>query len=341
MAYAAGTVSDYNDFLTKLIAFASGTDATTWSGWTSGGVVPSGQVWTVLANSIPASGNLTTQGIAYLQGQGSEAGDNIIVGFRTYSNAPDFVFGAEIRGYTEYDATLTWDTMPGVSPSCWAAFAGVSFQAWFWVNGRRILATARVGGLYDITFMVGFFLPYGTHSQYPYPLLISGSMVDNTQPYTRADLDHSCIPDPGGFNGVYFRWIDGTWQGICHYGGAAPNLGYRSTQGNAFALYPHVDQSPSDGAEYGGQQLYGEMQLIQNWSIGGAQFSAVEVNAYPLLPIVINSSNQLPGQLDGIYYVPGNGLNPGDTLTIGGVIYDVFHNCWRSNAFNFYCMPRV
>lgn len=346
MAYAYGSVSDYNDFLTKMMEFASGTDASTW-GWTTGGAVPSGEQWTILSNTIPASGipaadfSVVASGspyAAYLQGPGSESGDNITVGIQTYQNRSNFVFGFAMQGYTEYDSTLTWATMPGVSPPVYTALAGVAFNAWFWVSGRRIMATARIGGLYDITFYLGFFLPYGTHSQYPYPLFISGSVENQSYNYTQADYGQSCIPDPGCFYGAYFRFVDGSWQPISQWN--TNNPAGRS-QNTTYGLYPLMDTVPTAGFEYNNQAAYAEFNLIEEWGVSGMQFSPLEVNAYPLFPIVLNSATQLPGQLENIFYVPGNGLNPGDTITIDGTVYDVFHNCWRSTQNAFYCIPRI
>ena len=336
MAYAFGTVTDNNDFLTKLMQFASGTDASGWSGWTTGGAVPSSETWTVLSNTIPAGGsNLTVSGTAYLEGPGSESGDNIVVGLRTYSNNSNFIFGVELRGYTAYDNTLNFDTMPGVSPSVFVAMAGVSMQAWFWVNGRRIMACLRIGGIYDVLFHLGFFLPYGTHNQYPYPLLISGSVANASYNYTEADLGNSSLPDPNWGNACYFRWIDGTWKAINHFN----TSGYQMV--TEYGLYPLRDTVPSDGNDYNGAVVYSEDSLIQNWQVTGTQFSPLEINAYVLFPVVLNSSVQLPGQIDGLYYVPGNGLAPGDTIEIGGTTYDVFHNTWRSTQNAFYTIPRI
>jgi hypothetical protein len=335
MAWAFGTCSDYNDFLTKIIDYASGSNPSGFSGsWTSSGVVPSGQQWTVQSNSIPSSGSLITVGTAYLVGPGSTSGDNVTVGLQTYNNAGAAIYGVQLAAYTEYDSSLGFTTMPGASPISYVTLSGSSFTGYIYVNGRRIMAVARIGGLYDVVFHLGFFLQYGTHSQYPYPMLVAGTVPNPNYPVSEADYGNSGLPDPGYAGGTAFRWIDGSWQNISHYNQQLPI----SRSNSAFVLYPMRDLSNTDSAEtYIG---YCEVNLFGNWSVGGVQLSSLEISDYCLFPVVLHSGTQMVGQIDGMYQVNGNGLSPGDTITSGGVTYDVFHQTWRSSPDCYYCIAR-
>ncbi len=360
MAYAYGPVSHMHDFLTKLIQFASGT-AASWSGWTSGGAVPSGQQWTVLTNNIPTSAPVSTGTttypvsasatpgdsqsgvngqcgyVAYLEGPGSSAGDDIIVGIQTYQNSSG-AYGFASCGCTEYNAALNWGTMLGASPNVYTALSAGNFSAWFWVSGRRIMACARIAGT-DVCFYLGFFLPYRTHNQYPYPLLVSGTVADQTRLPTENSYYQSGIPDPGSFLGVYFRWIDGSWQPIQQY-----STYQQRYQVTTFGLYPFMDTTGGQGFDEinDAASYWSEYNLFENFSTTGPQLTNNEVNAYSLFPVIINSPTQLPGQLENFFVVAGTGLNAGDTITdASSQIYDVFHNCWRTEANAFYCIPRI
>ena len=94
MAYAIGTATDFMDFLRKIRDFADGSlNPATHGDFTAGATVPAPDRWTVLtpgsASSIveiPASG-FATDGELYMMGPGSDVDDEIICGFRTYSNA--------------------------------------------------------------------------------------------------------------------------------------------------------------------------------------------------------------------------------------------------------------
>ena len=291
MAYAYGTVTDYKDFFTKLLAYAAGGSVP--GGWT-GGTVSGGEVWTV-HGSINAS--LTVVDTVFLVGQGSEAGDNITIGLQTYNTPASSIYGVQIQGYTVYDSSLGWNAMPGASPIVDVALSGSSFDAWFYVNGRRIMAVARTGGIYDICFYMGFMLPYCTHAQYPYPLLISGSVDSTAVPVTQNDLHQSCIPDPVD---CYFYWIDGTWQNASHYAGGA-------TVYNSYGLYPMKDVTTYDGGEMNtdssvnGQNYsyYSEVAMFQAYASGVCQFGTSEIGMYPAFPTVLSGATKLQGQIDG------------------------------------------
>lgn len=345
MAWAQATATDWIDMLRLLKAYATGTiNAHTAGGaWVDGtsGVVPSGDVWTALSlgggmTALPGSGS-ATDGEFYLQGQGSDPADQIIIGFQTYRNAGNSVFGVRSRGYTAYNSALTFSTMAGVSPQGQTALANSSFSCWFWVNSRRIMAVARIGTT-DILLHSGFPQIFGTRSQYPYPLFIAGSVQDETYNTAQNNFGQSCLPDPCNTT-AYLRWVDGTWQMVAHYSGNSATRGNSRLTSNPYSIWPQRDVATTDGSD--ASLVDNEDTLFEQFTSTNRQVSSSEIAAYPLMPCILHSSNQVIGQLDGLYMVPGLGLNSGDTISDGTYTYDVFKNTWRSETVDFYCIRRV
>lgn len=346
MAWAKGTATDFIDFLRKMRDYAAGDiDPSVHATITSGVVVPSDDQWEILDNGslqpdIPGSG-FATDGEVYLQGQGSDPADAIIVGIKTYRNAGNNIFGWEIRGYTVFDDTLAFTTLPGVSPPCYAAFDDATFDCFFWVNSRRIMALARIGTT-DILVHMGFIQQFGTRGQYPYPLLISGSVDDTTRNFAAGHFGQSSLPDPCD-NGAYLRWVDGSWQEVRHYSNASDQRGQAressGTPGQSYTkIWPQRDVTSNFGDEPGTDT--NEENLFEQWSTTITQISSTEIGKYTLFPCIVHQPEQLIGRLDGLLVVNGLGLVAGDTITVGSDTYDVFKNTWRSEQVDFFAIKR-
>lgn len=346
MAYASGTCTDFIDFLRKLKGYAVGTvDPATDPSITSGIVVPVGDRWTALTlgggmTALPGSGS-ATDGEFYLQGAGSDPADQIMLGFQTYRNAGNNVYGFRMRGYTAYNSALTYSTMPGTSLSVHTALANSSFSCWFWVTSRRIMAVARIGTT-DILIYAGFVQQFGTRSQYPYPLMISGSVIDTTYNTAQNNFGQSCLPDPA-VTSCYIRWVDGTWNQIAHYSGGGATRSQARTVGPSagfnYAIWPLRDWTSTDGAEQ--SVIDNAESLFETFSSTNRQLSSSEISAYPLFPCLVHGPTQLIAQVEGLYTIPGLGLNSGDTVSDGTYTYDIFKNTWRSETADFYAVRRV
>lgn len=345
MAWATGVAADWIDFLRMLRGYATGAYDPAGSpnhGFTGGAIVPGGDRWTAPAlgggmTALPGSGS-GSDGEFYLVGPGfNSPQDKITVGFQTYRNAGNSVYGFKIKGYTAYDSTLTFNTMPGVqpTPAC-VALGNAPFNCWFWVNGRRIMAVGRIGTV-DVLVHVGFFQQFGTRGQYPYPLLVAGSVRDITFNTNQNNFGQSTLPEPAE-NTCWLRWVDGTWQSIFAYGSIGATRSVQRTS-TAYSIWPCRDVTINDGAEV--QTLDNEDILFQAFSSTGRQLSNSEISAYAMFPCIIHASNQLVGQIDGLYFTPGLGLNSGDTLSDGTYTYDVFKNTWRNEAVDFYAVRRI
>lgn len=345
MAWAKGTATDFIDFLRKLGDYADGTiDPASDPDITDGVQVPMADRWAIQTNGalqpdLPGSG-FATDGELYLIGPGSDVDDEIVVGFQTYRNAGNNIFGWAIRGYTQFDDTLAFDTMPGASPAVLAAFDDEDFDCYFWVNRRRIMALAVIGAT-PVLIHAGFIQQFGSRGQYPYPLFISGSQDSSDQNPQANHYGQSCLPDPCRV-GAYLRWVDGEWLVVQHYQSDAADRGNARDVSGGVKIWPQRDVSIDDGAEASLET--NEDELYEQFTTTGTQISSSEIDSYPLFPCILHSANQLIGRLDGVVVSAGIGLTTGDTITDGETsppaVYDVFSNTWRSETIDFFAILR-
>lgn len=348
MAWAKGTATDFIDFLRKLRDYADGTiDPSVHPTITAGVQVPAPDRWTVLTNgggmpSIPGSG-FATDGEVYLEGPGSDPADEIIIGFKTYRNTGANIFGISIRGFTAFDSGLTFDTLPGVSPDARFALDDASMDCWFWVTARRIMAAARIGTT-DILIHAGFIQQFGTRNQYPYPLLVAGSVSDVTQSFQTGNFSHSCMPDPASAS-AYLRWVDGSWQQYRNYINASDQRAIARSGVAGNCIWPQRNTTTNDEGASGGSFTISEDAIFEQWSGSSLQISNSEISAYPMFPSVLSNGTQLVGRIDGLMTVFGLGLVAGDTLTDSSgspaIVYDVFKNTWRSEPIDFLVVRRT
>lgn len=344
MAWAKGTATDFIEFLRNFRDYAAGLiDPSIHATITEGVVVPGADQWTILANgagqpALPGSG-FATDGEVYLEGPGSDPADQIIVGFKTYRNAGNNIWGWELKGYTQFNDALTFTTMPGVSPSCFAAFDDATFDCYFWVNSRRIMALAILGTA-PVLVHLGFPRQFGTRSQYPYPLLISGSQDTNAQNFQANNFGQSCFPDPCD-NGGQLRWVDGNWLEVRHYTNQSGTRSQARETSGGVKIWPQRDATTTSGDE--ASQLDNEEQLFENFSTTTVQISDSQIGVFPLFPCILHQSNQLIGTIDGLYVAGGGGLVTGDTIAdenSPSKIYDVFANTWRTEQIDFFAVLR-
>lgn len=346
MAWATGTADDFIDFLRKLREYAAGNASfpLATAGFDGGTTVGAGDVWTILTNGagmpdLPGAG-FATDGEMYLQGQGDDVDDEIIIGFRTYRNAGNNLFGIESRGYTQFNDLLTFETLPGVSPPCYSALDDAAFDFQFWVNRRRIMAVAMIGTT-NVFLHSGFLKRLGSRSQYPYPLLISGCQLNNLQNFQANNFGQSSLPDPCD-NSTQLRWIDGSWQEVANY---SNNSATRSNAKNLLPNYqcwPLSDPTSPPASGSGEADTSGnEQTMFENYALNASIImSPSEINLYSLFPAVLMSNLQHIGHVDGLFVAGGLGLVSGDIIQESGDDYDVFSNTYRSEVVDYYAVLR-
>lgn len=320
-AYQTGTASSHVDLWDKLLAFLT-TDPT---------LVAAGDQWTTawLADDSN-SGNPNDTDIV-LRGPGSTGTDNIYVGLRREDNVPEDNSTFYVYGMTGVvpNAEQVTDHI-NVTPRAVKMFSKTTpMNYWFVASGRRFIVVIKVGTIYQALY-AGFFLAYGTLTQYSYPLFI-GAAAGDGGPTEAADwrdvtTKHSLFPF-ASYSEAATGWETSAWL--------------LSPQGDW--LRCAADRATANvalGPNYFGTGLGLGESLIQDADTGGYGYKSVAarvVEAYgggfALAPISLNQFNpadQALGVLDGVYQVTGRGQSPENLISVDDRVHVVFSNAFRT-----------
>lgn len=268
------------------------------------------------------------------QGPGYDAARRVYVharGFCRQSSAThviewDFSIGynAAIRGWGLQEGST------GLTRSHLMDSGTVTY--WIYSNSKRFILVTRSGAQDYTSSYVGFMSAFATPDQYPFPLLLSTTMMQFdgfTSGQTNARLS-SCA-DPG-LNSASARLWDGTI--------VTPNN--RPDASASSNLYLQVPSTAWIWPYHTGSAARGDWPLGtigDNVDYNAHMFDRIvptAQNALPLFPCVVQSSQYGNiGVLDGVFAIPGGGvLTPTQLLTIGGVNYRVFPNRTRRDGVN-------
>jgi len=252
------------------------------------------------------------------------------VGVQTYSSGGDDYYNWKLQGFTGYSDGIAFASQPGAIGDAYPpslALSAASLPYWFAADGRRFVAAARVGSVYEAGYL-GFLLPYGLPSQYPYPLAVGGSITGQYGGfrYSIQNPTHRVFVSPGGQYGAAadeyraystLRVLHGNWLSVrTFYGTTEP--------GNESRLYRET-------------WPYGDGYANNSWA---AMRDNID-GSFPLFPILVyqeDPSDNVFGELAGCLAVPGYGLAPEDVITVSGVDHIVFPNAFRSSAAEWWAL---
>lgn len=305
--------------------------------------MPTAQQWTVMKETIPESGN-ATDGDVYLRGPGGGS-DEIFVNFQTHRSGA--FFNWKIRGALGFDGGEPFEDQLQTSSNVHFALLNSAMDVWFFVNGRRIIAVSQIGSNYTAMY-AGFINQYATSAQWPYPLLVGGSVNGSTTPSTNNTYAHSCMPDPV-LNGAIIRWVDGNWYNIGNYtstGGSRAKVSssgrsiwpYASPQitGASHSLGTHAPATNFWHANIWGTSAGASSPRLESSFTG-------ERTVFPCAVVFdgVSPSNIVAGELDGMFAVYGE---VGDTneseISVGGDTYIQWQNTWRSEPFDWFSVKK-
>lgn len=323
MVTVTGTATGASDLYTKLIAFLT-TNAT---------LVTAGEEWaTVWSGSGPYANDKV------LMGQGLAGADEIYVGMRLYSDTVADEHWIEFRGMTGVIGTgVTYDDHLNVQPVPSRMFIdNDTMNYWFIANGRRFMVVLKISTTFEACYC-GFFLPFGTPGEYPYPMFVGAAAgyfaSSTTQPMSWRDsiASHSLFPWPNtdesaatsaNFkSGCYSFSPDGTWIEYSNYNevqegslGMAPRGSYMSATSDTVRVGP-----------------FDLMQGLYDLYGGGKM----------LIPIHLFESSpgrQTFGVLQGAYRCQGHGMSAEDVITVSAVNHLVVPNVYRSGPDNYFAV---
>lgn len=315
MAWTSGTAINAADLFNKLITFLTA-DAT---------LVAGGEAWTLLRRDTFTAD--AKRDLAELRGPGSSAGDAIYVQICLFADAAAPAHSIRVLGSQSWQSAVAISTPEG-QPGSLLSGAGAlgivprmpvfnsAISYWFVANGRRFIVVAKSSAYWGALY-AGFFLPYGSPSQYPYPLFI-GANTSRGDNYQSADLDIA--------NSAFWR-SDGTYAS---YGSALLQPGGGWVGANRFDTFRVGRIWPWAMSIYalaGGRYDMGNLTQLPS-------------GACPLLPAILyNATTSMPytvwGELQGVFAVPGFGVAAGDTVTVGGKPHLVVQAATSTNAARF------
>ena len=319
---------------------------------------PVGQASVAPAGGSGATFNLTFEGgdrHVILEGSGGGS-DEIIVGWRTFSDVPGDYYNLELHGMTGYTASLPMDEQPGVSNGWYeeplaADYSGsylvatsVSFNYFININPYRIIITVAVGSVRNHSY-IGWGNRLGTASELPYPLIIAGS-ASRPEITTGEVIKHSSLVDPwaiasGDEGPMRIYGADGTWYAVRNRGSTTP-LSDRcvipAQRPGAVAASPSL---PED--RFMGQGLdFADIIYALSSGSGGA----VAANVLPagasdhriMLPAIIvfsSPSPQVLAELDEVFWCSAFGgvTNEDRYIDSDGIAYRIFQNCNRTDSY--------
>ena len=296
MAVEIGTADNYLDLLEKLRVFLT----------TNEELVSAGQQWEVLSEKKE---NYAKQ--VFFKAPGLTGKENIFINIRAVYSTNKDVYNWQISGAVGYEDQFGLDEQPG-NKSVYSFLWQHKIPYWFVANGQRVIVVAKVSTVY-MTMYMGKILPYGTPNHFPYPVLISGCGESWWKRWSSTLMDTSCIFSPG--KGSYFYYPDGTWKQVSNRYGTETSYRVKTDQ---IMVSPTAD---------------GGFLRTSSSDWDGKPISPNPDGSYVLLPLILFStqlSQNVYGEIDGLYWISGLANASENVITIGEKQYLVVQNIFRT-----------
>jgi len=274
----------------------------------AGTLVAAGQAWELIKQTVPVANEVHV----FLRGLGNAGTDQIYVGLRSYFNSGADYYNLELFGASGYLETQSRvSLMPGVSSgSVNVCMSNGIMPYWFIANGRRFMLVVKVSTVYQSAYM-GFLLPTGTPSEYPYPLVVGGShsvvnrrWSDNQSAAVNGSY-HRAFFNP--HNAMKVRDKAGTWMNFANY---------------------DYSSSENPGGVVNCSTPFRDLRL--HTTLDGA--------GYVIFPVTLHTSSPtigVIGDLEGVFMVSGI-ANPSENIVqVGGVNHLVVQNTYRTDAWEY------
>lgn len=324
MAFTSGTATDYHDLLDKLRLW----------------LVSIG--WTQLAWTAP--GSLTAEAKLQMRAPGAGVDKQVFVNIRSQNDGAQ-KYSWQITGALSYTVGLAWGNQNSESPlktfmNLWTG----STPYWFFGNDRRVIVVAKTSTNYT-SMHAGFFLPWATPAQYPFPFYISADYASSVAWNTVDSARRFCV-DPGGTNdseaSAWVRSPDGVWVPARNH----------SVSGNTDSLDGQVNRLDTSVFVWPYCTANTETSLggVSTWgtytqAAGGGSFDNMVPTAQGerwILPVHLCRAKMQPlGALDGVYCPLGTGLSTEQVVTASGKSLRAFQNINRNSANDFMLVEEV
>ena len=270
-----------------------------------------------------------------LKGVGTAGTDEIYTAIQTVEDAGDDWYNWRIAGMTSYTAT-DLEFMPGLTQGRMARLLlwQNKIQYWCVANGRRFIVVAKVSSVYEASYL-GFALPYGLPTQFPYPLVVGGAASpDNTAAENRYSTLHYTHR---GFASPYANAA-----GVCTYLTFDPTADYSTLKVLQGTSWIRISRMVSTNIVWPYTSSYNQITDNAPYHEFSNKFRENIDGTYPIFPtvIMINSPNKhIFGELQGVFAVNGfGGIAAEDTFTIGAGTYVAFPILPNADANDFWAL---
>ena len=324
----------------------------TFSGWAATG---SHLYWRILIDALGSGTTLnarsllmfdgdeivnSSEGLTVLKGPGLSGTNEIFIGLISRFNPLTSEAILMVFGFTGFlPAVRSLFMQPGVNQYSipMLALRTSPMPYWFTMSGRRAIFVYKVGTIYSAGY-AGFFLPYASEGQYPYPMAIGGSIT--TTNYTngsllpsKIDASHSVFCMPGS-------QTPATSTGILN----APSTLAVMQPTAVWESYANRGSTTSEGVN-----LNPYRGVFPQWAWGGVASSSADKplyenvgGGYTLWSHVLTNPLPLPrvnlGELDGTKQISGHLNASENTGTFDGKPYVIFQNTYRSSITEFWAL---
>jgi len=290
VAFESGTATDFWDVFDKFKTFIT----------THADLVSASEEWTV--NEDNESAGVSRE--LFLEGPGLGGTDEIFVQMKSVVDTGDDEYNIQFNGVDGYNSLVDYDSQMNLSPPVGALAWDTSTPYWFFANGRRFIIVLKVGTVYECVYC-GLILPYGTTSEFPYPMLIAGTTDSLARRYSDVGHMHGSFFNPRDA-GSWLRTHDGTYI-------EGRNIGTNNAQvQGAFMVWPWM----GDIGESIRENFDGSYPLIRATLMGAPSLDEeLDPNTW--------------GVMDGVFYTSGFSNASENTITDGGDTYHVFQSAHR------------
>lgn len=320
MAWETGTASGHVDLINKIRDFLT----------TNVDLVNAGENWT---QELGPTGALVNGDSITLRGPGLTGTENIYCGLQAVESVGSDIYNIRFWGHPGFSATLDPRDQALKSPDNYVLCWNQNMTYWIVANGRRWVLVVKVSTTYSSAYC-GFFLPYATPSEYPYPMVVAGVSDLNARWSSQSNRTRF-MADPG-YGTMFTYYPDNVWRRISNYddgtgsfdeplsGNLPGSIGYMfPTQQEGYSTF----QSPSarDVSANANTCLDGSYLLRDLTLVAAASGSPY---------------NAFMGVLDGVYWVPGLGNSAENVITKGADDHLVVQNVFRT-GFRDYMAVRL
>ena len=247
---------------------------------------------------------------------GNDGESEIYVGMLRFANATGDYDNVRLGGFTGYSPSAAFAAQAGACTR--PVMPGLrigTIPYWFIANGRRVIVFIKCGAVYEGAYL-GFLHSYWITDQWPYPLVVGGSMTWASEPaatsptwrYSYEGVGHNMLVFTSTSNTpddnftLRLRRPDGRWKGF--------------------------------GIMYSSQTAHSYV-----WPYSGGCFANVRpliAGEYSLFPIILNEDTGIYGEMDGLCAVSGFENLPENTIATARTKYLVMQNVYRSALRDFF-----